>query len=72
MWNKKDFLRQKPAVIKYFKKKGVDVNTIPEYCVISGIPIVVTCEFIKEDMPEYTELCDEKIASIKEFFGIKE
>ena len=71
MFRTKDFIKQKPAVIKYFKKKGVTAHTIPEYCVMSGIPIVVVCEFLKDEMPEHTELCDTKIAAINEFFGVK-
>lgn len=66
-----DFIRQKPAVIKYFKKKGVSEETISEYCVMSGVPIVVVCAFIKEEMPEHSKLCEDKIKSLNDFFGTK-
>tara|TARA_R110000851_G_scaffold29641_1_gene81423 strand:+ start:1891 stop:2172 length:282 start_codon:yes stop_codon:yes gene_type:complete len=72
MWNKKDFLSQKAAVIKYFKKKGVSQSTISEYCTMVGIPIIVVCGFIMEEMPEHSKLCKDKIRSIKKFYGIKE
>ena len=72
MWRKKDFLNQQKTILKYFEKNGVSYETISEFAALSGVPIVVICEFIKEETPEYTEMCDAKIAQIKEFFGIKD
>ena len=72
MFNSRDFIRQKPAVIEYFNRKGVSTGTIAEYCPLAGIPITVVCEFIMEEMPEHSELCQKKIGEINKFFGIKE
>jgi len=43
---------------------------IIEFAVMAGIPITVVCEFVKDEFPEHTDICDEKIAQIKDFFGI--
>jgi len=72
MWRKKDFLGQKAVTIKHFKSKGVTEETISEFCTMVGIPIIVVCEFIIEDIPEHTELCQKKIKEIKDFYGIKD
>jgi len=72
VWNKKDFLNQKEQVIKNFKKNPITSDKITDYAVMTGIPITVVCEFVKEEFPEHTEICDEKIAAIKEFFNIKD
>ena len=72
MWKAKDFLRQKPEIINHFKKKGVTSNSMSEFCTMAGVPIVIACEFVKEGLPEHTEFCDNKIAELKEFYGIKE
>jgi len=71
MWHKKDFLSQKAAVIKYFSKKGVSEENISEYCTLVGIPIVVVCEFIMDEMPEHSDMCQKKIVEIKQFYGVK-
>ena len=69
LFNPDDFRSQKEAVIKYFKKKGVDTGLIAEFCALAGIPITVVCTFIVEEMPEYKEELNEKIREINEFFG---
>ena len=71
MWYKKNFLNQKDMVIKFFKKNGVTAKTMADFTAV-GIPITVMCEFIKEEMPEHTEICDKKIKEINEFYGIKD
>jgi hypothetical protein len=72
MFNKKDFIGRKEAIIKYFNKKPVSNNNISEYCSMAGIPITVVCEFIREEMPEHSKLCSDKIKKINKFYGIKE
>ena len=69
LFNPEDFRSQKEAVIKNFKKKGVDSGLIAEYCALAGIPITVVCTFIIEEMPEHKEELEERIKSINEFFG---
>jgi len=71
MWRTKDFIGQKDVTIKHFQKKGVTEELISEFCTMVGIPIVVVCEFIMEEMPEHTELCRKKIKDIKKFYGVK-
>ena len=72
MWRAKDFEGRRDATIKYFKKNLVNEGNIAEYCSISGVPIIVTCEFIIDEFPEHTEVCQKKIREIKQFFGIKD
>jgi len=72
MWKVKDFISQKETVINHFKKNGVSQENIAEYASTAGVPIVIICEFIKQDIPEHTEMCNKKIRDIKEFFGIKD
>ena len=72
MYRTKDFLGQKKSIVNYFKKKGVSYDTISEFSALSGIPILVICEFIKESLPEHAEICNIKIKQIKDFFQIKE
>lgn len=71
MWNRKDFEGRKEAVITHFNKVGVDESTLSEYCTLAGLPIIVVCQFIMEEMPEHTELCEQKISDLKIFYNIK-
>lgn len=70
MWKTKDFIGQRDTVLKYFRKKPVDSSTVSEYCSMVGLPLIVVYDFIREDMPEYKEFCNNKIHGIKEFYGI--
>ena len=72
MWKTKDFIARKADVIKHFTKREVTSGEIAEYCSLAGIPIVVVCKFILEEMPEHREMCIGKIRSVNEFFGVVE
>lgn len=67
--NPDDFRNRKDIIIRYFKKNGVTSGNISEYCSLCMIPITVVCTFIIEDMPEHSELCQEKIKAIEDFYG---
>ena len=71
MHNPKDYLSRKSTIIKHFKKVGVSRDEISDYCTLSFIPIIVVCEFIAEEMPEYKEYVMEYKRSINEFYGGK-
>jgi DNA-binding transcriptional MerR regulator len=71
MWNKVDYLRVKPEIIKHFKNKGVDRSGISEYSNLTGTPLTVVLEFLIEEFPEHEEMCNEKLREIREFYGIR-
>lgn len=69
MFKTKDYLTRKKQVIEYFKKKEVNRENIGEYCQFSFIPIIVVCVFIKEEIPEHSDLMDEILLDFKNFYG---
>lgn len=68
MQNIDDYRHFKESVIKYLNRKGFE--SISEFCALSGVPLIAAYTYIGEDFEEYRELCENKIASIKEFYGI--
>ena len=71
MWNKKDFEGKRKAVISHFERVGFNQSTLSEYCTLAGLPVIVVCEFVMEEMPQHTDFCKEKIAQLKLFYNIK-
>ena len=72
MWNKEDFIGQKPTVLKHFKRKGFSIAEVATFCSMSGIPLVVVYAFIGDDMPEHRDTCNRLIKVLNEFYGIGE
>ena len=68
MHNPDHYRHLKEQTIKYFKKKGVTVDKITEYAVFSMIPLTVLYTFIKEELPEHKEFCDEHIERISKLY----
>lgn len=71
MFNKKDFLQRRSDILDYFNKKEITEDNIAEYCSLSGIPIIIVCEFILEEHPEHRRMCLNKMNQIREFFGVQ-
>ena len=69
MHNPDDYRHLKIQAIKHFKKKGVSIESITEYAVFSMVPLTVLYTFIKEDMPEHEEFCNEQIERISKFYN---
>lgn len=69
MYDKEDFRANKPAVIKHYEKKGFE--SLTDFSALTGVPIIVVYEYVKEDFPELGDMIDKRIKSIKDFFRIK-
>ncbi len=72
MWKASEFVEQKKGLFSHIEKKGFSSSIIAEFCAMSGIPVIVAYQFIMEDFPEHLEFCQEKIARVKDFYGIEE
>lgn len=68
MHNPDDYRHLKKEAVSIIKKKGINTNSISEYSVLSMIPLVVIYTFIKEEIPEYEEFCNEQIERISKFY----
>ena len=58
----KDFVTSKEEILRFAKKKGL--NSIPEYCSSSGVPLLVAYHFIQEYLKERQE-------TLEKFYGYK-
>lgn len=61
------FRSQKQYIVNYVKTNGVEKISL--YSATTFIPLMAIYTFVKEDLPEHTELCDSKIKELKEFYG---
>ena len=68
MHNPDDYRHLKDQAIKHFNKKGVSIDVITEYSVFSMVPLTVLYVYIKEEMPEHEEFCNEQIERISRFY----
>lgn len=64
------YRHHKEAILDHIKKKGID--SVSMFCAASGLPLIVVYTYIAEDMEEHRECCEERIAGLKKFYGIKE
>lgn len=75
MWKKSDYIGSKAEVIKVLKKGLEKGNSIQdEVSTVAqgfGLPLIVIYEFVIEELPEYKEECETKIAELKSFYGIR-
>lgn len=62
------FRSQKQYIVNYVKNKGVEKISL--YSATTSIPLIAIYTFVKEDLPEYTELCDSKIKELEDFYGL--
>lgn len=62
------FRKQKQYIIDYVAKSGV--KNISLYSASTGIPLIVIYTYVAEEYAEYRELAEEKIKSLREFYGI--
>lgn len=63
------FRKQKQYIIDYVTKSGV--KNISLYSASTGIPLIVIYTYVAEEYPEYKELAEQKIKSLREFYGLK-
>lgn len=70
MFKPDDFRRFKNEVIAYTKKNGFD--SISDYCVLTGVPVLAAYTFVMEEMEELKDKCQQRIIEIKQFYGIKD
>lgn len=68
-FNESDYLNLKEDLIKKVVKDGID--SVTEYCVFSGIPLIIAYRFISIELTEYKEICFNKINQITEFYGYR-
>lgn len=57
----------KVDLIKYVNIKGID--DISFYCACNSLPLYVAYSYVKEELPEHTEYCNEQLEILKEFYG---
>ena len=65
-----DFRNNKPAIIKYVKKNGID--KISMFAACGAVPLYAIWTFIIEEFPEYAEEAVEHKKRLKKFYGYKE
>lgn len=59
----------KLELIRSIKKQGIESLSI--FCACTGLPVIVACYFVKEELPEFDEEMGRKIEVLKEFYGYK-
>jgi hypothetical protein len=64
-----DFRLRKGDILTQVEIHGVE--SISSFCAMVGIPLVAAYTYIKEDMPEYAEFCENRIEELCEFYGYK-
>ena len=65
-----DFRGNKPTIIAYVKKKGIeDINF---YAACGGVPLYAIWTYIGEEFPEHREIVKEKKKALKAFYGYKD
>lgn len=62
-----DFIYVKEDLIKNVRQKGF--GCISEYCVLTAIPLVIAYQFVIEEIPEHTDMCNKAIKNISDFYG---
>lgn len=72
MWNKLDFIKQRPLILKHFSKKGFSKVNVSDFASMIGIPLTVIYEFLAEDMTEHETECYSMIEILNEFYSIGE
>jgi|GEM_PF-6594014 len=72
MWKTEDFRSTKSDLIKILKNKlNVGKDLIDEVTSIGnayGVPLTCFYEFVKEDFPEYKDICETKIRQLNDFY----
>lgn len=49
--------------------KGLDFDNVSRFAATTHFSIIALYYFIKEDFPELEKACNDKIKSLKEFYG---
>ena len=62
-----DYRNNKKPFLKYIRKEGF--HKLVLYCASNSVPLVAAYTYLKEDMPEYAEVCDKEIDLLCEFYG---
>jgi hypothetical protein len=65
--NIEQFRSNKAELIKSIEKQGIDSLSL--FCACTGLPVIAACFYVKEDLPQYDEEMDRKIAALREFYG---
>ena len=61
------FRSNKLELIRNIEQHGID--SLSFFCACTGLPVIAACFFVKEELPQFDELMDKKIESLKEFYG---
>lgn len=61
------FRKTKPELIRSIEKHGIE--SLSMFCACTGLPVIVACYFVKEEMSQFDEVLDKKIEVLKEFYG---
>lgn len=64
------FRPQKQLILDYVRAKGIE--KVGLYSATTMIPLLVIYQFIVEDIAEYREYAEGKIADLKAFYDVKE
>lgn len=55
-------------IVGEMKQKRFSYDKISLLCATTSMNIIAIYSFIKEDVPEWAQMCDSKIKSLKEFY----
>jgi hypothetical protein len=64
------FRKNKEELLRSINKRGVDSLSV--FCACTGLPVIIGCMFIKEDMPQFNLEMDRKILILKEFYDYED
>lgn len=62
------YTKEYEKLVKDIKSTGLIYDDISRFCATTHSNIVATYIFLKEDFEEYSEICDEKIKTLKGFY----
>ena len=65
-----DFRRNKPDIIKYVKKNGID--DLGYYAAFGAVPLYAMWTFVGEEFPEHEKEVKKQKKILKDFYGYKE
>lgn len=60
------FRKNKEELLRIIEKQGID--SLSNFCACTGLPVIVACFFVKEEMSQFDKEMDSKIESLKEFY----
>lgn len=70
MYNKEDYRHRKPELMNILKKDIINGQSVSFVASVTGIPIIVLYEFIKEDMPDLKDFTESNLIRLRTFYGV--